>query len=45
MRIKICDTYYINNSYTLITKVYEEYIEFGTGSNHKKRGKAKKLVF
>ena len=28
---------------TNVTKVYEEYIEFGTGSNHKKRRKTKKL--
>ena len=42
---KICDTYYISNGYTNGTKVYGEYIEFGTGSNHKKHRKTKKLVF
>ena len=42
---KTRDTSYINNSYADVTNVYEEYIEFGTGSNHKKRRKTKKLVF
>ena len=45
MRKKTRDTSYINNSYADVTNVYEEYIEFGTGSNHKKRRKTKKLVF
>ena len=35
VRAKTRDTYYINNGYTNVTKVYEEYIELGTGSNHK----------
>ena len=29
----------------MLTKVYEKYIEFRTGSNHKKRRKTKKLNF
>ena len=29
----------------MLQKVYELGIEFGTGSNHKKRRKTKKLVF
>ena len=41
VRTKTCDTYYVNNSYTNVTKVYEEYIEFRTGSNHKKCRKTK----
>ena len=46
MRTKTPDTYYINNDYTnATTEVYEEYIKFRTGSNHKKRRKTKKLVF
>ena len=41
MRTKTRDTYYINNSYAYVTKVYEEYIEFGTVSNQKKHRKTK----
>ena len=43
-KIKIPDTYYINNDYTNVTKVYEEFFEIRTGSKHKKRRKTKKLV-
>ena len=39
---KTSDTYYINNDYTNVTKVYEEFIEIGRGSKHKKRRKTKK---
>ena len=45
MRTKTPDTYYINNDYTNVTEVYEEYIKFRTGSNHKKRRKTKKTSF
>ena len=45
MRTKTRDTYYINNGYTNVTKVYEDYIKFGTGSNHKKHRKKKKKSF
>ena len=45
MRANTRDTYCIDNGYKNVTKVYEEYIEFGTGSNHKKRRKTKRLVF
>ena len=41
MRIKTPDIYYINNDYTNVTKVYEEYIKIRKGSKHKKRGKTK----
>ena len=43
-KIKIPDTYYINNDYTNVTKVYEEFFEIRTGSKHKKRRNTKKLV-
>ena len=43
-KIKIPDTDYINNDYTNVTKVYEEFFEIGTGSKHKKRRKTKKIV-
>ena len=43
-KIKIPDTYYINNDYSNVTKVYEEFFEIRTGSKHKKRRKTKKLV-
>ena len=43
-KIKIPDTYYINNDYTNVTKVYEEFFEIRTGSKHKKRWKTKKIV-
>ena len=33
-------TIQINNGYTNVAKVYEENVEFGTGSNHKNRRKA-----
>ena len=33
------DTYYVNNHYTNVTKVYEEYIKLKTGSKHKERQK------
>ena len=45
MRTKTPETYYINNDYTNVTKVYEEYMEFRTGSNHNRRRKTKRLVF
>ena len=45
VRTKTCDIYYVDNSYTNVTKVYKEYIEFRTGSNHKKCRKTKKQVF
>ena len=45
MRIKIPETYYINNDYTDVTKVYEELIEIRTGSKHKKDRKTKKTSF
>ena len=45
MRTKTRDSYYINNGYTNVIKVYECGIEFGTGSNHKKRIKTKKISF
>ena len=41
MRTTTCDTHYKNNGYTNVTKVHEGYIEFGTGSNHKKHRKTK----
>ena len=44
-KIKIPDTYNISNDYTNVTRVYEEFFEIRTGSNHKKRRKTKKLVF
>ena len=42
MRTKTSDTCYINNYYTNVTKVFEEYIEFRTGSNHNRHRKTKK---
>ena len=42
MRTKTSATYYKTNDYANVTKVYEEYIGFRTGSNHKKRRKTKK---
>ena len=45
MRTKTPDTYYVNHDFTNVAKVYEEYIEFRTGSKHKKRRKIEKLVF
>ena len=45
VRTKTRDTYYINNGYTNVTKVYEFGIEFETGSNHKKCRKTKKTSF
>ena len=45
MRIKIPETYYVNNDYTNVTKVYEELIEIRTGSKHKKHRKTKKTSF
>ena len=45
MRIKTPDTYYINNDYTNVTKVYEEFIKVRTGSKHKKRRKTEKNSF
>ena len=38
-------TYYINNGYSNVTKVYEEYIVLGTDKNHKKRKRQKKTSF
>ena len=43
-KIKIPDTYYINNDLTNVRKVYEEFFEIRTGSKHKKCRKTKKLV-
>ena len=43
--IKTLDTYYKNNDYTNIRKVYKEFIEIRTGSKHKKHRKTKRTSF
>ena len=35
MRVRVSDAYYLNNYYTNITKVYEEFIEIRTAVNTK----------
>ena len=42
---RVPDTYYINNDYTNITTVYEDYVKFRTGRKHKKRRRTKKTSF
>ena len=43
---RVLDTYYVNNNYTDVTKVHEDYVEFRTSKKqkNKKLGKTKKLV-
>ena len=40
------DTFYINNDYTNVTKVYEDYIEFDTKlAENKKSAEKQKNIF
>ena len=39
------DSYYVNNDYTDVKKVHEDYVEFRTGRKHKKRRKTTKSIF
>ena len=44
-KLRVPDTYYINNDCTNVIKVHEDCLKFRTGGKHKKSRKKKNLVF